>query len=103
MLDAIVAVVIIASVMLAILAFIWLGRGAHVDLEPVKPEITVVRMFWCPVVDDNVTAQFQEELHGRRLAVTRCSAFGPPTRLTCSRQCVQTATLLPPAAGRRTA
>ncbi len=49
----------------------------------------VTRAFWCPFRDRAVTAEFQEDAwDGRSLEVTQCSAFSPPTAITCEKRCL---------------
>jgi len=44
--------------------------------------------FWCPFTEGNVTADFDEEVWGnRRVRVDSCSAFSPPTKITCDMNC----------------
>jgi hypothetical protein len=51
---------------------------------------TVTRSFWCPFLDRNVTAEFQEEAwDGRPVEVNRCTAFSPPTVITCKKLCLR--------------
>ncbi len=51
---------------------------------------TVRRSFWCPVANRKVTAEFQEEAwDGRPAEVSRCSAFTPPTAITCEKLCLR--------------
>ncbi len=53
-----------------------------------KPR-TVTRAFWCPFRDRAVTAEFREDAwDGTRLAVKQCSAFSPPTAITCEKRCL---------------
>ena len=50
---------------------------------------TVTRSFFCPVRGRYVTAEFQEEAwDGERLEVNTCTAFTPPTAVTCEKICV---------------
>lgn len=50
---------------------------------------TVARSFWCPFLSRRVTAEFREEAwDGAKVAVTRCTAFTPPTAITCGRRCL---------------
>jgi len=49
----------------------------------------VRRSFWCPFLARNVTAEFQEEAwDGKPVEVNRCSAFTPPTAITCEKLCL---------------
>lgn len=48
-----------------------------------------VRSFWCPFERRSVVAEFLErEADGRREAVNWCSAFAPPTSITCGMPCL---------------
>jgi hypothetical protein len=48
------------------------------------------RTVWCPVRDRRLTATMQEELwDGRRVDVEECSAFSPPTAVTCGKACLR--------------
>ena len=54
----------------------------------------IIRMvshsFWCPVADQHVTAEFQEKAwDGRPVEVYRCTAFTPPTAITCAKPCLE--------------
>jgi hypothetical protein len=50
----------------------------------------VTRSFWCPFRGRNVSAGFTEEAWaGTPVGVTRCSAFTPPTAITCHRLCLK--------------
>lgn len=47
------------------------------------------RAFRCPFLDQNVDVEFQESVwDGKRVDVTRCSAFVPPTAVKCDKHCV---------------
>jgi len=49
----------------------------------------VMRSFWCPFLERDVTVEFQEEAwDGRPVGVMRCTAFDPPTAITCQRRCL---------------
>ena len=50
---------------------------------------TARRSFWCPFLNREVTAEFQEEAwDGRRVEVNRCSAFTPSTSIACKKVCL---------------
>jgi hypothetical protein len=67
-----------------LLLIVMLTSGAGVG-RPVS------RSFWCPRRGAQVTAEFQEDVwDGRRLDVTRCSAFDPPTAVACDKVCLRT-------------
>lgn len=48
----------------------------------------VHRFFWCPIARAVVRARFREEQVGEPTDVLSCSAFHPPTGMTCSRLCL---------------
>ncbi|MBI4611688.1 MAG: hypothetical protein HY726_22085 [Candidatus Rokubacteria bacterium] len=51
---------------------------------------TVRRSFWCPFLDRGVTVEFQEEAwDGTPVGVNRCTAFAPPSAITCEKRCLQ--------------
>ena len=50
----------------------------------------VTRTVWCPVHDRKLTATLEEEVwDGRRVDVNQCSAFSPPTAVTCGKACLR--------------
>jgi hypothetical protein len=50
----------------------------------------VTRTVWCPVNDRPLTAELAEEFwDGRRVDVNQCSAFSPPTAVTCAKACLR--------------
>lgn len=61
----------------------------------------VTRSFWCPFLDREVTAEFQEDAwDGKPVEVNRCTAFTPPTAITCEKLCLHLEKF--PSAGKRT-
>jgi len=49
----------------------------------------VMRSFRCPFLERDVTVEFQEEAwDGNPVEVMRCTAFTPPTAITCERRCL---------------
>ena len=49
----------------------------------------VTRSFWCPYRRLGVSADFEEDAWGGRpVDVTRCSAFEPPSAVTCDKACL---------------
>jgi hypothetical protein len=65
---------------------------------------TVRRSFWCPFLNRNVTAEFQEEAwDGRPVDVTRCTAFTPPTAVACEKLCLRLKKLPPAPRARKAA
>ena len=56
----------------------------------------VTRSFWCPVRDEDITAEFLEDAwDGKRLEINQCTAFTPPTAITCEKLCLHLARLGP--------
>jgi|SRR6185295_5510869 hypothetical protein len=52
-----------------------------------RPE---ARTVWCPVHDRQMTAELEEEFwDGRRVDVNQCSAFSPPTAVSCGKACLR--------------
>jgi pyruvate/2-oxoacid:ferredoxin oxidoreductase beta subunit len=51
---------------------------------------TIRESFWCRFRRQPVEVDFEETVwDGRRLDVTRCSAFEPPTHVTCDKACLR--------------
>jgi hypothetical protein len=50
-------------------------------------DVVVVRSFWCPFRDRQVTAEFRESPGS--WSVSWCSAFTPPTSLGCATRCLE--------------
>ena len=49
----------------------------------------VIRWFWCRFRQRNVSAEFAEDAwNGRPIDVTRCSAFEPPSAISCAKDCL---------------
>ena len=62
-----------------------LAIGVSVGVTEVVP-----RSFWCPFRKSPVTAQFEQAVwDGKRLDVTSCSAFTPPTAIACDKACLR--------------
>lgn len=50
----------------------------------------VTRSFRCPFRQTNVAVEFQETVwDARRVGVSRCTAFTPPTAIDCERRCLE--------------
>jgi len=50
----------------------------------------VPQTVWCPVHDRKLTATLEEEVwDGTRVDVNQCSAFSPPTAVTCGKACLR--------------
>ncbi len=76
------AIILIALAAAAAL-LMW---GAFSSLPRVSR--TVARSFWCPFHHGDVTAEFQEDAwDGKPVEVVRCTAFTPPTAITCTKLC----------------
>lgn len=70
-----------------VLLLVWV-RGAY--LFPGSRVTT--RAFWCPFRGRNVQVGFAEAVwDGRLVDVERCSAFTPPTAVTCDKACLRLA------------
>jgi hypothetical protein len=68
-----------AGVLLLVLAYGSRSRATR----------AVARSFWCGLRGRNVTAQFEEKAwDGKRLEVTSCTAFTPPTDVRCDQACL---------------
>ncbi len=50
--------------------------------------------FWCPFRECSVTAEFKEAVwDGKRVDVSSCSVFSPPTAVVCDKACLRLAKL----------
>ena len=49
----------------------------------------LVRSFHCPSRDEKVAAEFSRDSGQRVTRVNWCSAFNPPTAITCDRRCLE--------------
>ncbi len=80
-LPVIVYAALLAAVVLLLVRHRGLMRGARQ---------AATRTVWCPVQDRKLTATLEEEIwDGRRVDVTQCSAFSPPTAVTCGKACLR--------------
>lgn len=69
-------------------ALILLAWGAFSVFPPVSR--LAMRSFWCPFRTRRVTAEFsQEQWGGPCLDVSACTAFEPPTAITCEKLCLR--------------
>lgn len=76
-------------VYLALLAVIVLGFVRYRGLMRNRTR-RVAHAVWCPVHDRQMRAELEEEFwDGRRVDVTECSAFSPPTAVTCGKACLR--------------
>ncbi len=80
-LPIVVYLALLAAVVLLLVRSRGLMRGVR------RP---VTRTVWCPVHDRKLTATLEEEVwDGRRVDVNECSAFSPPTAVTCGKACLR--------------
>jgi len=50
----------------------------------------VTRKVWCPMEDRTFFARLEEDVwDGRRRDIVCCSAFSPPTAITCGKGCLR--------------
>ena len=50
---------------------------------------SVVESFWCPFTTQDVHVDFEiDAWDGHPVDVNRCSAFTPPTAVTCDKRCM---------------
>jgi hypothetical protein len=71
------------------IAIVWIVALAVMVLFLARSVRTVHRAFRCPLAGTDVTARFLEGApDGRPIDVTACSAFTPPTTVTCDRRCL---------------
>jgi hypothetical protein len=80
-LPIVVYLALLTVLVLLVVRYRGLMRGAS------RP---VTRTVWCPVHDHQLTAELAEEFwDGRRVDVNQCSAFSPPTAVTCTKACLR--------------
>ena len=81
-LFTILAVVVLGA---SLILLVW---GLFRVLPPVGR--LVARSFWCPFRERNVTAGFTEKAwDGAPVEVSYCTAFTPPTAVTCDKECLR--------------
>ena len=69
----------------ALTLLVW---SAFSVLPPVSR--LVAKSFWCPFRAGSVTAEFkEEEWGGTCFEVASCTAFAPPTAITCEKLCLR--------------
>jgi hypothetical protein len=69
----------------SIILFVW-------AVFKILPSVSglLVRSFWCPFRDRNVTVEFREDpWDGARVDVSRCTAFTPPDAIACEKACLR--------------
>jgi hypothetical protein len=80
--------IVIYLALLAVIALLvvrYRGRGLMRGVH--RP---ATRTVWCPVHDRKLTATLEEEVwDNRRVDVNECSAFSPPTAVTCGKACLR--------------
>ena len=70
---------------LGLALFVWKVSTA----SPVVNRV-VTRWFWCRFRTQNVNAEFQEHpWSGRPVGISRCTAFTPPSAITCDKACLR--------------
>jgi hypothetical protein len=80
-LPIVVYLALLTLLVLLVVRYRGLMRGAS------RP---VTRTVWCPMHDRKLTASLEEEVwDGRRVDVDQCSAFSPPTAVTCGKACLR--------------
>ena len=89
MLTSIVASI---ALLIAVLLLMWY-RDA---MRSVRRRVT--RMVWCPLRDRALSVTLEERWDGRRIDVEQCSAFSPPTDVSCGKSCLRITRRPPPAA-----
>jgi hypothetical protein len=74
---------LIVTVVLLLLLALRMGERFSPGTVP------FTRAFRCPFRDEDVRVEFAERAwDGRRVDVCRCSAFAPPSAVTCDKGCV---------------
>ena len=78
------SLLIVLALGLGLALFVWAMFAAF----PVVSRI-VTRSFWCRFRYRNVSAESHcDPWSGRRVSVTRCTAFEPPEAITCHKDCL---------------
>jgi len=76
---------IVLTMGLGLLLFVWKVSTA----SPVINRV-VTRSLWCRFRTQNVKAEFQEDpWSGRPVDISRCTAFTPPSGITCDKDCLR--------------
>jgi len=70
------------ALLIAVLLLMWY-RGAMRGVR------RVTRMVWCPLRDRALSVTLEERRDGRRIDVEQCSAFLPPTAVSCGKACLR--------------
>jgi hypothetical protein len=81
--------------LLSLLIVLAMGLGLAVLVWRVSTvsggiDRVVTRWFWCRFRTQNVNAEFQEDpWSGRPVGISRCTAFTPPSAITCDKDCLR--------------
>ena len=87
-----VSLLIVLAVGFGLALFVW---GVFRTWPVVNGVVT--RALWCPYRRLDVSADFEEDAwSGRAIDVARCSAFQPPSAVTCDKACLALPRLAPP-------
>lgn len=82
------------ALLVSLLIVLGLGLGLVLSVWGVFrvwPSVNrvVTRSFWCPFRRRAVSAGFEEDAwDGHAVDVTRCTAFEPPSAITCDKACL---------------
>ena len=80
-----VSLLIVLAIGLGLVLLVW---GVFRVLPTVNRVVT--RSFWCPFRRRDISAEFQEDAwDDRPLDVTHCTAFEPPSAITCDKACLR--------------
>jgi hypothetical protein len=80
-----VSLLIVLAIGLGLVLLVW---GVFRVFPTVNRVVT--RSFWCPFRRRDVSADFQEDAwDGRPLDVARCTAFEPPSAISCDKACLR--------------
>jgi len=79
------SLLIVLAIGFGLALFVWKVSTA----SPVINRV-VTRWFWCRFRRQNVNAEFQEDpWSGRPVSISRCTAFAPPSAITCDKDCLR--------------
>jgi hypothetical protein len=85
------SLLIVLATGLGLVLFVW----AVVTALPVVNRLAT-GAFWCPFRKRNVSAQLQEDpWSGRPVDITHCTAFEPPSAISCDKECLRLRKLEP--------
>lgn len=78
------SLLIVLAMGLGLALFVWRVTTA----SPVINRVAT-RWFWCRFHTQNVNAAFQEDpWSGRPVGISRCTAFTPPSAISCDKNCL---------------